>query len=198
MSDSERIKEIIKKKSIDNKAECYLLYNAGFFGNKALAWNSYEEILDSGWKGKICIRNRGMNRMGRARVIYNVDLIDVPKIIDRFEKAEISKDNLGFNQSMPDKHLIIQGEVMRTHLGLSLWYTTKKEPMNGALKNESLYAEGLRAKLLLENNMFPSSYSDLEDLLELFPESAIEFSTYDISVGDIPHRNTVIWEVRNY
>jgi len=197
MNDSERIKEIIKKGSIDSKEECYLLYEAGIFGNKAITWNSFQEILDSGWKGKVCMRGR-RSQIERGKVVYNVNLNDVPKIIERFRSEGIFENYIGFNQSMPDEHLLIQGEIMRTWLGLSLWYTTKKEPMNGALKNESLYAEGLRAKLLLEGNMCPSSYSDLEALFELFPNSAIEFSSYNINVGNIPNRNTVIWEVRNY
>ena len=197
MSDLERIKEIIKKGSIDTKEECYLLYEAGIFGNKAITWNSFQEILNSGWKEKVCMRGR-RTQIERGKVVYNADLKEVPKIIEQFRKEGIPENHIGFNQSMPDDHLLIQGEIMRTHLGLYLLYTTKKEPMNGALKKESLYAERLKAKLLLEQNMCPSSYSDLEALLDLFPNSVIEFSSYDIDVGNIPHRNTVIWEVRNY
>jgi len=197
MKDTHKIPEIIKKGRIDNKDECYLLYNQNMFGNKALVWDSYNEILKSGWKGQVCIRGRRA-RISRGKVIYDVDLSEVPKIIKQFENEGVPEDHIGFNQSMPNEYLVIQGEVMRTHLGLSLWYTTKKEPMNGALRKESLYAEGLKAKLILENFVNPSSYSDLESLMELFPDSAIEFSTYSINVGNIPNRNTVIWEVRNY
>ncbi len=197
MENNDKISAIIKKGRIDNKDECYLLYNHNIFGNRALAWDSYEGLLKSGWKGQVCIRGR-RTQIARGKVVYNVDINEVPKIIKQFEKQGIFKHHLSFNQSMPDEHLVIQGEVMRTFLGLSLWYTTKKVPMNKALSLESLYAEGLRAKLLLETNMFPSSYSDIEALLELFPDSAIEFSTYDICVGNIPNRNTVVWEVRNY
>ena len=102
------------------------------------------------------------------------------------------------DQSMPDEHLTIQGEVMKTHLGFVLWYTTIKEPMNSALKKESLYAEGLKAYLLLKNYLSESSYEDLIALMELFPESSIEFSSYRVPVGNLPGRNTVIWEVRDY
>lgn len=197
MSNSTCINEIIKKRSIDSKEECYLLYEAGIFGNKAQTWNSYEELLKSNWKGEVCIRGR-KTKIARGKVVYKADLSEVPRIIEQFKNYGIPESHIGFNQSMPDEHLIIQGEIMRTWLGLALWYTTKKEPMNNALKKESLYAEGLKAKLLLENTMCPSSYSDLEALFDLFPDSAVEFSTYDISVGNIPNRNTVIWEVRNY
>jgi hypothetical protein len=197
MENSDRIKEITKEGRINNKEECYLLYEAGIFGNKALTWNSLQEIRDSGWKGEVCMRGR-LTQIERGKVVYNLNLNEVPRIIEQFKIDGIPESNIGFNQSMPDEHLVIQGEVMKTWLGLSLMYTTKKEPMNSALKKESLYAEGLKAKLLLENSMCPSSYSDLEALFDWFPDSAVEFSTYNISVGNIPNRNTVIWEVRNY
>lgn len=196
MNNLEEIRGIIKNREITNKRNCFLLYEAGLFGNKAITWKSYQEILDSGWKGQVCIRGR--SQIARGKVIYNVNINEVPKIIKQFGKEGISEHHLSFNQSMPDEHLVIQGELMRTFLGLSLWYTTRKVPMNKALITESLYANGLKAKLILENFMDPSSYSDLESLMELFLDSAIEFSTYNICVGNIPNRNTVIWEVRNY
>jgi len=87
---------------------------------------------------------------------------------------------------------------MKTHLGFVLWYTTVKEPMNSGLEKESLYAQGLKAQILLKTHMSELSYEDLIALMELFPNSAIEFSCYRIPVGIISGRNTVIWEVRNY
>jgi hypothetical protein len=194
MNNLERIRDISKSGKITNKQDFFLLYEAGLLGNKAITWKSYEEILNSGWKGLVCIR--GKDGIQRGRVKYNVYINDAPKVIEGFREDGI--ENITFNQSMPDEHLIIQGEVMRTFLGLSLWYTTKKVPMNKALAEESLYANGLKANLILEAFMDSSSYSDLKALFDLFPDSVIEFSTYDIAVGDIPNRNTVIWEVRNY
>jgi len=197
MDINNKISAIIKKGTIDTKDECYALYNNNIFGNRAFAWNSYNDLLKSDWKGQVCIRGK-RTQIARKKVVYNIHLNEVPKIIKQFEEQGISENHLSFNQSMPDEHLIIQGEVMRTFLGLSLWYTTKKVPMNKALAEESLYANGLKANLILETFMFPSSYSDLTALFDLFPDSVIEFSIYDVAVGNIPNRNTVIWEVRNY
>lgn len=99
---------------------------------------------------------------------------------------------------MPDKHLIIQGEVMRSCENYYLTYTTIKRPMNRGLEEETLYAEGMKALFLLKQNLFPSSYEDLQMLFDFFPNSIIEFSSYDIPVGNLKNRNTIIWEVRNY
>ena len=103
---------------------------------------------------------------------------------------------------MPDDHLLIQGEVRllegwQPH-ALHLWYATLKKPMNIALAEDSRFAFGVQVHDLLKPRMSPSSYSDLDALIELYPTSTIEFSTYDIGVGNIPGRNTVIWEVRDY
>tara|TARA_Y100000310_G_scaffold268797_1_gene281602 strand:+ start:8044 stop:8268 length:225 start_codon:yes stop_codon:yes gene_type:complete len=73
-----------------------------------------------------------------------------------------------------------------------------KKPMNQALAKEELHVCGLDARSLLEENLFASSHSDITRLLKEFPKSIIEFSSYNISVGDLKGRNTVIWEVRNY
>ena len=77
----------------------------------------------------------------------------VPEVIARWEKQGIPKSAIGFNQSMPDKDLTIQGEVM-TYMGeLYLLYTNIKKPMNMALKKQQLHASGLKAKLLLEHSV---------------------------------------------
>ena len=199
MSKKEIIERVLSRnpRKIMDKTECYALYEAGTFGNKALTWNSLDEIVASGWKGKVCMRGR-INRIKRGKVKYNITLEKVPEMIAKWEKQGIPKDHIGFNQSMPDKDLTIQGEVM-TYMGeLYLLYTHIKKPMNTALEIEQLHASGLKAKIFLEHYLSPSSYSDMRALLDMFPENAIEFSSYRIPVGNIKGRNTVIWEVRYY
>lgn len=43
-----------------------------------------------------------------------------------------------------------------------------------------------------------ASYEDVRELLKLYPNHVVEFSCCDRSVGSVPGRNTVIWEVRLY
>lgn len=59
-------------------------------------------------------------------------------------------------------------------------------------------ATGLRAQMILKELLWPSSYDDLMDLIDLFPEHVIEFGAHTRAVGVLPHRNTVVWEVRAY
>lgn len=192
-----REESIRDKGMIKLKLECYALYRLGLFGNRALAWDSYEELLASDWRGGVCIRSR--SGMERAKVLYNIPFEEVRKEIEKLAAQGIPESCMSFNQSMPDSHLILQGEVMRgVRNGLELTYTHVQKPMNLGFKESTLYADGLKAQFLLKQNLWHASYSDLEALLERFPDCAVEFSAYALPVGDIPGRNTVIWEVRDY
>ena len=193
----EEINKIIKSKKIQNKKEYYLLYENEFFGNKALTWGTYEEILQSGWKGKVCIRSQRIIS-GKNKVIFNIPLENLQYEIKKLEEKKILRREMTFNQSMPDDKLLLQGEVMRQMGEWELLYTTVKKPMNRALEEESLSARGLKAREIIKTYFNPSSYSDLEALMEIFPDSVVEFGCYSINIGNIPSRNVVIWEVRNY
>src|SRR3989344_1276336 len=129
-----KITEIMNRnpRKILDKSECYLLYEAGIFGNKALTWKSYDEIIKSGWRNGVCMRSK--KGVARKEVRYNL----------------------------------------------------KCEEVNGRC-----------AQITLIRNMNFDSYADLEKLLETFPTSVVEFSTYSIPVGNraITGRDTVFWEV---
>ncbi|MBI4116432.1 hypothetical protein HY449_01670 [Candidatus Pacearchaeota archaeon] len=185
-------------KKILNKTECYALYESGFFGNKARTWNSYEEILKSEWKGGVCMRSK--KGVSRKEVRYNIKIEDVPLHIEHFQKIGIPEDMISFNQSMPDRNLILQGEVMNYQGGIYLFGTILKKPMNIALAEKSFILENDAAGPLLESRLSAESCRDLQNLLEVFPESVVEFSAYSIPVGNLAEtgRNTVFWEVRNY
>lgn len=181
---------------VPTKKECYVLFESGSLGNKPKTWSSYKEILAAGWKGKVTMRSKA--GMARKNVRYNVALKDIPHEIEEWKKQGMKEEHISFNESMPDEHLIIQGEIMRNEKGIYLLYSTLKTQMNTALKEKPEHAIGLKANLLLKENLWPSSLADVEALLELYPNSVIEFSAYEIAVGNLPGRNTVIWEVRDF
>ena len=87
---------------------------------------------------------------------------------------------------------------MKNTENYSLVYSTVKAQMNIAFQKGRLFARELKALNLLKGNLCPSSYEGMQTILDMFPDSIIEFSSYEINIGNIPNRNTVIWEVRNY
>ncbi len=56
----------------------------------------------------------------------------------------------------------------------------------------------LQTKVLLDRYMDPASRDDVDALLERYPDATIEFTCFTVNVGNIPGRNTMMWEVRNY
>jgi hypothetical protein len=67
--------------------------------------------------------------------------------------------------------------------------------MRLALAEETLHATGLKAKIILESLLDPTSYDAIIDLLEKYDGHVIEFSCWERKVGI---RRTMIWEVRDY
>lgn len=181
---------------IKNKNQYFSFFEKGFFGNKPLTWKSLEDLEKSDWKGQVTIRSK--KGIARSKTKYNVPIEKIQETIHEMVKEGMQKNDLTFNQTMPDDKLAIQGELMLTEKGMYFLYSKEKDKMNIALSANSSHAIGIEVKFLLEKYLSPSSISDLYELLELFPDSVIEFSAYEINLGNQPHRNTVIWEVRNY
>lgn len=99
----------------------------------------------------------------------------------------------------PDEYQTIQGEVCRTHRGLEGYIGASRLPMRKAMAAGILKSRSyLETSILLSSYMDPASRDDVEAFLELFPDATIEFTCFTINVGNIPNRNTLFWEVRNY
>lgn len=196
------IQDVIKEGAVKDKADYYFLYNSGFLGNRPLTWNSIDEIAKSKWKGKICLR--GKTGIPRSKSRFNMTLEETFQYVKELEREGISPEKLTFNQSMPDEYLTIQGEVTREGklMGgkadfIFLTYSMIKEPMNRAFEKETLHEQGIKALMKIKGNLDAPSYENLLELFRIFPDSMIEFSSYDIGVGNL-NRNTIFWEVRNY
>lgn len=176
-----------------NKVDFYNRYLKSEFGNRPRTWSTWPQLRDSDYLGNVTIRDLipgGPCHYG----ISSVDLREgnLPNNLD------INK--VRFNESMPDDRLVIQGNVTIDEHGLLLEYS--RLPNIGhrdAVRQPNLQqARGLLATSLLNTLLFPTSHDDLKELLEEYRDAIIEFSSYSIPVGLLPHRNTVFWEVRNY
>lgn len=181
---------------IPTKTRFYSFYEQNFPVNKALTWSSYKELSKSGWRDGVCMRSR--QGVDRKRVDFDIPYEKVKEKIKEWKAEGFREENIAFNQSMPNPHIRIQGEVREVNGIFHLRYSTVQKPMNLALAKEDLKTKDLQARMILRGNMDESSYADLEALLETFPMAVIEFGTYEVPVGNIPGRNTVFWEIRNY
>jgi hypothetical protein len=174
------------------KDDFYRRYVLGEFGNKPRTWASYEDLRDDGHHGLVC----GRDMEPGGKFLYRVHTDVVRKLV------EAGDDNgprrMRFNEAMPDEDVVLQGNVW--HDGqLRLEYSRQE----GISHREAVrqphvrQAEGLLAVSLLRTFLDPSSYDDIQELLDDYEGAIIEFSAYGRKVG-LLHRNTVIWEVRGY
>ena len=184
--------------TIDTKAQSYALYERGRFGNKLRTWSRLGEIAPSGFQGRVVMRYKG--RHGGAafpRLGEQITLAEAAFTLRMWEALGAREEEVAYNEAAPDDLLVLQGEVTLSTEHLSLFWADEKTTMRRALVHGRQW-QGLRALALLRSRLFPSSWADLEALLELYPSSVIEFSAYRVPVGNLPGRNAVIWEVRDY
>lgn len=172
----------------------YLKYE---FGNRPLAWASLQLLLDSGFDGKVSIRNM----VPRGGFISH---FPVAHLRSGGWPASFPIASARFNESMPDEYLIFQGNVRpaTTPGGIWLEYSTEKNETHRQFTerlSQDRQIGGLRALLMLKAYLWPSDFDWMMYLVETYHDAeAIEFSAYSRAVGTFPNSNCVIWEVRRF
>ena len=176
----------------------YELYNAGAFGNKFQTWTNLEAFKQSGFTGMVTLRYRGAAKLTGHWCEPFVESDTIEEVVARWisEGADRSKVTVGQVDDL--KMITFQGEVQRGIHGFDLRYSHEFLPMRDAFAKSQFHASGLKALSLLRYHFDPSSFADLEEIFERWPDAVAEFTTYRVNVGEIPNRNTVFWEVRNY
>lgn len=184
--------------NISSKTTAIHLFKNGMFGNKVKTyWNLEALCKDPNPPRYLGIRYMGVT--GANRCQYDIPLKDVKGTWNSWIKDGFEESRMFLNDSDNyDKSLLIQGEVSESERGIELRYSTIKKKMRDALAEKEEYTYGIKAKFLLKNFLDPTSYDTIFELLNKYQSHVIEFSCWDKSIGDIPSRNTIIWEVRNY
>lgn len=181
---------------ITSKTQFYELWQAGRLGNRPAAWPTLGDLRHSGFRGLVTIRYKG--RAGGGVSTTHVPASEVGAAVERFVSDGADPQLLTFHESMPDRQLLIQGEVVRSVGGLDLTYSLQPNiSMREAMRSPRT-SSGLTAKLILEQYLDPNSQDDLGILLTTYPDAVVEFGSYSVEVGIFPRRNTIFWEVRNY
>lgn len=177
---------------IRSKRKFYELWEAGVIGNRTLLWRNVEDIPRN-------IAKVGFREMGRGGGAWELVPRDQAEATAARWKA--AGRNFIMDGSVPNDHSIMQGEVVRTHNGLESFLAIGHglPPMRQTIAAGLHKHRGsLETRLLLKTYMDPCSQDDLETLLDLYPDSAIEFTCFEVKTGMFPHRSTIFWEIRNY
>jgi len=179
---------------VPNKQIATRLFAEGRFGNGVAQYETLDEACRSG-DFPITIRTR---RAGGGPCIYSLDSENslTAGYHSLLEKG-YTRSEIYFNATVTqDEWITLQGEVMRSP-DLVLYYSKHRAKMREAYPH-MVQTHGLQAKMLLQGALDPSSYDDLMELLDDYPDSVVEFSCFDRPVGTALTRNTIFWEVRNY
>jgi hypothetical protein len=175
---------------IRTKRQFYSLWRAGVLGNKPREWSLETFKAEPSPPGSVSVRELGA--VGGGRCEYRVKPSNVSTVVAQWGSPQVS-----INESAPDEKLILQGEILRDGEWY-LRYSTLPLPMRQALRDAPRDAYGLGALSILRWALNPSTFGDIEDLLELYPDHVVEFGAYRCLVGSLPGRNAFIWEVRKY
>ncbi len=178
---------------IPNKAEFFRLWKAGVLGNRTNLWTDPNEAFASG-APEIGFRQIGKSGGGKWEKVPRADVFATAETWRQEGRIFVMDDGC------PDDKRRLQGEICRTYRGLEGFLDVSgRLPMRPAVAAGHFKSyRGAAVLALLERFMDPSSRDDLFDLLDLYPDATIEFSTFTVDVGVFPNRSTIFWEVRNY
>lgn len=181
---------------IGSKAEMYDLLQRGRLGNRLRIWStdaSFLSAVNDGFGGHVGVRCVGAPGLPYYHRKHPDEAIELGRIL----RAELGCDVVYYEAS-PDEYITIQGELCESDHGPMLEWSTARTHMRAALSQERhmLYGPGVRA--LLRHVLSPASYDDMLAVGEMYPGVVIEFTAYEILLGDLRGRNAVVWEARHY
>lgn len=192
--------------NIPNKRAFFTLWEAGLLGNRPPLWRDVRDIPRS-------IPRVGFRELGRAG---GGAWTLVPRAEAEATAAEWTALGRTFvmDGSVPNDKTTLQGELRRTEDGMVSYLCERASwacrqlfpplqpglpPMRQTIAagwhRHRGYFETLE---LLNQYLDPSSRDDVDELFDLYPDAVIEFSAFSVNTGNIPGRNTIIWEVRCY
>lgn len=176
-----------------NKIDALELYKKGYFGNKPRCW-SVRDYLQSGFLGKVGLRTK---IEGGGPWAYDVEPENVALIIKNWRELGVREEQIHVSEMAPHQFSTISGEVALSIRHYDLFFSRFKLPVREALRKAPEHAFGLTALLILKRFFDEISFSNLQKLFDNYPDSVIEFSCFEIGVGEWK-ANTIFWEVRNY
>lgn len=183
------------RRPVLTKRDFVVRYAAGEFGNAAPTWDLLSECLNSGYSGRVHIRNR----IAGGPTWYNIPMNQLDMAYKKLREMGVKVKNMYFSAMAPHHENVIQGEVQQSNKHLDLLYTdVKNHPMREALEIRQRNVSGAQATIVLRSCLCGNSYEWLNFLLESYPDHVIEFSTFNRFWGTVPRFNTVFWEVRKY
>lgn len=189
--------------SVKSKRENWQRASAGWYGNRLRSWDTLKDLRASGWDGLVTVRSL---LGGGGPCVYDVGAEEVGDVLmDLMELMGRPESDFCFNEGASDGRVLYQGEYLndvvevdgRVYMG-AFHFSTVQRKMRNALRESARTVYGLAALLALRSGLTPSSAADLEALIDAYPYHVFEVSVYSGTLGDLPGRNAIVWEIRQY
>lgn len=176
---------------IASKQQMKRMLAAGEFGNTLRSWASYEEMVASGYRGKVYVRSDLWSAI-------NARMNEVPfeEVLSTLKKHEIDPATCRYFENPPNGQRIIQGEICQQP-ELFFTYSLLQKPLSDSLHLDPHHASGVAARLILRDYLRPESVEWLDHLLETYQDATIEFTEFRTPQG-ILNQHLVVWEVRHF
>lgn len=169
------------------------LLRAGVFGLTMEMWDTPAEVLASGHPGPFWICQ---SRRYSGPCTFHVTRETLEEAYAKYLR-KVSAEYTQICAECPTEDQTLTAQVARIYLGLILTYSREKANQREAFNNGCETCEGREAVALIRSLMDPSSYDDLMELLDTYPDAVVEFHCFSRPVGP-GGRNTFFGEVRNY
>lgn len=187
---------------IETKQQFYKLWLSGQLGNRLGAWRADGDLTAARRLPWVSIRGTVPN----IPMTHPVAACDIDSTLERLCRTR-GRELRDFMvcQGTPDQYdpaavcsLVVQGELTERPGGWYFFHSSSKLTMRHALDRHGEHSEGYGVEDYLRRVCTPDSFNDIVDLLEVYPSHIIELAVYTRCLGILPHRNTIIWEVRSY
>ncbi len=180
-----------------NKRIGHQLYEAGLLGNRFRTFPTAEEALAA--LAPDAMAGIRYKRAGSPFARIPIRAREIPRYVDELLSLGARLELMQFCEGADDSLLIAQGEVQRSPTGGWMRYSTAPVTMRAAMARDDVqHVSGHAVWRMLEHWFTPSSYADLQALLEFLPNAVVEWSAFRQNVGMLPYRNTIVWEARYY
>lgn len=178
---------------ITSKRQFLELYLNNELGNKFRTWRNVDEALADNVQ---LAGFRDKQPSGWFKMVKRSDF----RIEDYLWTKAGKEFYLNEGDYETQSRATIQGEVCITEKGYELFTgpANRYKMREMFSRNLATASTGLTARLKMKHYMNDNSLDEIDLLLEKYPGHVVEFTCYNMHLGILPGRNTIIWEVRAY
>jgi hypothetical protein len=180
---------------IANKADMYAALARGDFGNTIPQYFSVADWCATNPRGMWGIRTL---RPGGPCYMY----VPTDRVLELARDLIARGHEINISQMIDATcRVTLWADVQDSDAGLVVYgveYPPVGASWRATMPTYGKHWRGLAGLMVLRRHLNPSSLADLDVLRERYPGAVVELSACDRSIGRVPGRNAVVWEVRHY